>query len=171
MMIEIIIIGVGGGLIVWVDKGGFLNIGLESVGVKLGLVVYGFGNDWLMVIDVNIVFGWIDLDNLIGGKLDCLDVVVVWRVIDIYVGEVLFFDMEVVVEVILKVVNSCMVGVIWLVSIECGYDLKWFVFMLFGGGGVFYVGVMLVEVGIGWVIVLCYLGVISVMGCVIVDMC
>lgn len=86
------------------------------------------------------------------------------------VGELFDFDFMVVVEVIIWVVNFCMVGVIWLVFIECGHNLGDFVVMFFGGGGVFYVGALIKDVGLKSVLVFCYFGVILVLGCIIVDM-
>lgn len=86
LMIEIMIIGVGGGLIVYVDVGGLLEVGFESVGFDFGLVCYGCGNICLMVIDVNFLFGCINVQCLIGGFLDEFDVEVLCWVIEMYVG-------------------------------------------------------------------------------------
>jgi N-methylhydantoinase A len=65
-------IGLGGGSIAWVD-GNTLKVGPESAGSAPGPVCYGKGGTEPTVTDANLVLGFIDADNFLGGrmKLDC----------------------------------------------------------------------------------------------------
>jgi len=75
LMVDVIMVGIGGGFIVWVLLEGMLKVGLCFVGVSLGLVCYFGGGLEFMMIDVFLFFGYI-LEYLFGGEiLLCCDVV------------------------------------------------------------------------------------------------
>lgn len=169
LMIDLVIIGVGGGLVVFIDDVGGFNVGLCLVGFELGLVCYGCGGDELIVIDVQIVLGCFDFDMVFGGDL-WLDVDLVCKVVEEKIVWFLGLLVNDVVLGIIRIINNNMVLVIWLNLVVCGIDFWEFFIMLFGGVGLLY-GVVLVEVvSVCDVVVLVVLGIIVVVGLLKIDL-
>ena len=71
-MIDIQTLGAGGGSIARVDAGGILRVGPDSAGADPGPACYGKGGEAPTVTDANLVMGYLDPDNFLGGaaKLD-----------------------------------------------------------------------------------------------------
>lgn len=72
-MIEVDTIGAGGGSIAWVDPGsGSVEVGPQSAGAQPGPAAFDLGGTEPTVTDADIVLGYIDPDNFLGGamKLD-----------------------------------------------------------------------------------------------------
>src|SRR5207302_787419 len=65
-------VGAGGGSILWIDAGGALQIGPHSAGAVPGPVCYDQGGEEPTVTDANVVLGYINPAQLVGGavKLD-----------------------------------------------------------------------------------------------------
>ena len=59
----------GGGSIGWVDKGGILNVGPQSMGAVPGPACYGAGGTEPTNTDTQIVLGRIDPDYYLGGEM------------------------------------------------------------------------------------------------------
>src|SRR5258708_3149921 len=70
--LDIASIGAGGGSIGWVDGGGVLHVGPQSAGAEPGPACYGKGGTAATVTDANLVLGYLDPGNFLGGdrKLD-----------------------------------------------------------------------------------------------------
>src|SRR5690349_2442783 len=70
--LDIASIGAGGGSIARVDAGGILHVGPQSAGAVPGPACYGQGGEHAAVTDANLVLGYLDPDNFLGGdrKLD-----------------------------------------------------------------------------------------------------
>lgn len=120
VVVELLEIGVGGGSIVCIDMG-LIEVGLESVGADFGFICYGMGGIWFIVIDVNLVMGYLNLDYFNGGVMR-IDVVVVVKGIEIIVGDLFGLFVGEVVWGIHVVVNSNMEWVMWVILVECGCD-------------------------------------------------
>ncbi len=67
-MIDIQTLGAGGGSIAKVDPGGVLRVGPESAGADPGPSCYGKGGTAPTVTDANLVLGYLDSNNFLGGK-------------------------------------------------------------------------------------------------------
>ena len=67
-MIDIQTLGAGGGSIARVDPGGVLRVGPESAGADPGPSCYGKGGVAPTVTDANLVLGYLDSNNFLGGK-------------------------------------------------------------------------------------------------------
>ena len=69
--LDIASIGAGGGSIARVDAAGF-HVGPESAGAVPGPACYGNGGTFATVTDANLLLGYLDADNFLGGtrKLD-----------------------------------------------------------------------------------------------------
>ena len=66
--LDIASIGAGGGSIARVDAGGILHVGPESAGAMPGPACYGQGGTNATVTDANLVLGYLDPDNFLGGE-------------------------------------------------------------------------------------------------------
>src|SRR5437870_5761869 len=68
--IDIRSIGSGGGSIVWIDEvSGTMRVGPISAGAQPGPACYGRGGTQPTVTDADLVLGYIDPDNFLGGRL------------------------------------------------------------------------------------------------------
>src|SRR5207302_344287 len=65
--LDIASIGAGGGSIARVDTGGILHVGPESAGAVPGPACYGQGGTDATVTDANLVLGYLDPGNFLGG--------------------------------------------------------------------------------------------------------
>src|SRR5204863_3912307 len=66
--LDIASIGAGGGSIARVDAGGVLHVGPESAGADPGPACYGNGGTEATVTDANLVLGFLNPDNFLGGR-------------------------------------------------------------------------------------------------------
>ena len=67
--LDIASIGAGGGSIARVDHSGVLHVGPESAGAQPGPACYGRGGVEATVTDANLVLGFLDPDNFLGGRV------------------------------------------------------------------------------------------------------
>ena len=67
--IDLIEIGAGGGSIAHVNDLGLLNIGPESAGADPGPACYGAGGEGATVTDADLVLGYLNPDNFLGGAM------------------------------------------------------------------------------------------------------
>src|SRR5712692_8699740 len=66
--LDIVSLGAGGGSIAWVDSGGILHVGPRSAGAVPGPACYGKGGTAATVTDANLVLGYLDAGNFLGGR-------------------------------------------------------------------------------------------------------
>lgn len=67
--IDLIEIGAGGGSIAHVNDLGLLNVGPESAGADPGPACYGQGGTEATVTDADLVLGYLNADNFLGGEM------------------------------------------------------------------------------------------------------
>jgi N-methylhydantoinase A len=67
--IDLIEIGAGGGSIAHVNALGLLNVGPESAGADPGPVCYGAGGTDPTVTDADLILGYLNADNFLGGQM------------------------------------------------------------------------------------------------------
>jgi N-methylhydantoinase A len=67
--IDLIEIGAGGGSIAHVNDLGLLNVGPESAGADPGPACYGQGGSAATVTDADLVLGYLNADNFLGGEM------------------------------------------------------------------------------------------------------
>src|SRR5437762_7556455 len=67
--LDIASIGAGGGSVARVDSGGILHVGPESAGAMPGPACYGQGGAEPTVTDANLVLGYLDPANFLGGEI------------------------------------------------------------------------------------------------------
>ncbi len=132
-MIDLHIIGAGGGSIAWMDPGGALNVGPRSAGAEPGPACYGHGGRDATVTDANLVLGRLDPDLFHGGRSK-LDVNAARRAVG-SIAESMGLPIEAAALGILKVVDANMVKGIATVTVQRGIDVREFALLSFGGAG------------------------------------
>lgn len=132
-IIDLHIIGAGGGSIAWQDPGGALAVGPHSAGAEPGPACYGRGGTRPTVTDANLVLGRLSAEYFNGGRmrLDCdkarAAVDGLARAMGLSVAETALG--------IIRVVNANMVKGIAAVTILRGIDVRDFALLSFGGAG------------------------------------
>lgn len=149
-MLDIQTIGAGGGSIAYIDEGGILRVGPESVGAFPGPACYG-NAEIPTVTDANIVLGLLLPDKFLGGKFD-LNPEMSHNSIE-KLAKQLSMDKYQVADGIHKIVNAHMDKAIRVISIERGYDPKLFSIISFGGAGGLHSAELAQQLNIPWVII------------------
>ena len=129
--IDIHTLGAGGGSIAHVDAGGILHVGPESAGALPGPACYGRGGSAATVTDANVVLGFLDPANFLGGRAR-LDAGAADRAVAA-VAKRLDTSTVAAAEGIQRVVNTNMAEGIRIVSVRRGADPRRFALLAFGG--------------------------------------
>ena len=126
-------IGSGGGSIAWLDEGGLLRVGPQSAGSRPGPACYGNGGTEPTVTDADLVLGYLDADNFLGGRMH-LDRDLALRALAT-VGQHLGMEPEEVAVGVFRIINSQMADLIRKSTIEQGHDPRECVLVAYGGAG------------------------------------
>jgi N-methylhydantoinase A len=129
--IDIHTLGAGGGSTARVDLGGILHVGPESAGADPGPACYGKGGTAATVTDANVVLGYLDPGNFLGGRTR-LDTGAALAAVEKIAGQ-LGITAVAAAEGIHRVVNANMAEGIRLVSARRGVDPRRFTLLAFGG--------------------------------------
>ena len=132
-IIDLHIIGAGGGSIAWIDRGGALNVGPHSAGAEPGPACYGRGGVEPTVTDANVVLGRLNPDNFNAGQMS-LDRGAARRAVSA-IAKKLGASVEEAALGIVRVVNANMIKGIATVTIQRGIDVRDFSLLSFGGAG------------------------------------
>ncbi len=151
-MLDIHTIGAGGGSVAWVDSGGALQVGPQSAGATPGPACYGRGGENPTVTDANLLLGFLDPENFLGGEMKLHKDAARNAVVKKIAGP-LGLDAIKAAEGIFRIVNNNMSNGIRVVSVQRGYDPRDFVLVAFGGNGAIHAGVQARELGMRKVIV------------------
>ncbi|MDP7652314.1 MAG: hydantoinase/oxoprolinase family protein [Rhodospirillales bacterium] len=151
-MIDIHVIGAGGGSIAWMDDAGALKVGPHSAGAEPGPAAYGRGGDEPTITDANICLHRLNPVVLLDGRMP-VDKAAARRVVEDHVAGPLNLDVETAAHGILRIANANMSRAIRSVSTERGYDIKEFALFAYGGAGPLHAAEIAVECGIPTVIV------------------
>ncbi|MEU7815477.1 hydantoinase/oxoprolinase family protein [Pseudonocardia sp. NPDC049154] len=126
-------IGAGAGSIASV-RGGVLQVGPESAGARPGPACYGRGGTLPTVADADLVLGYLNPDNFLGGRLT-LDVDKARAAIDEHVAKPTGLTVEQAAEGIKTIVDARMADLVRQVTVEQGYDPTDFAVFAYGGAG------------------------------------
>jgi len=129
--IDIHTLGAGGGSVARVDAGGILHVGPESAGADPGPACYGRGGVQPTVTDANVVLGYLDPGNFLGGRIP-LDAAAARAAVG-RVASALGADVVRAAAGIARVVNTGMAEGITIVSVRRGVDPRRFALVAFGG--------------------------------------
>ncbi|MEM7543443.1 MAG: hydantoinase/oxoprolinase family protein [Pseudomonadota bacterium] len=139
-------IGAGGGSIAWIDSGGMLRVGPHSAGASPGPACYGQGGTEPTVTDANLVLGYINAENFLGGRM-ALDVDAAHEALA-SVGTPLGMDVVETAAAIYRIVNTEMVGAMRAVSVMRGVDPRGYTVIVGGGAGGMHAAKIAQELGV-----------------------
>jgi len=151
-MIDIHVIGAGGGSIAAIDDAGALKVGPRSAGADPGPAAYGRGGLFATLTDAQIVLHRLNPVALLDGRLP-VDETRARAVLDEHVAAPLGLTLEAAAEGIIRIANANMGRAIRAVSTERGYDLRRFALFAYGGAGPLHAIDVAEECGIPIVIV------------------
>ncbi len=129
--IDIHTLGAGGGSIAWVDPGKILHVGPESAGAVPGPACYAKGGTRATVTDANLVLGFLDPANFLGGRIG-LDARAARTAVDAVAAKLGTTALAAAAG-ISRVVNTNMAEGIKIVSVRRGVDPRKFGLVSFGG--------------------------------------
>ncbi len=124
-------IGAGGGSIAWVDALGVLKVGPQSAGARPGPACYGRGGEVPTVTDANLILGYLNADNFLGGAMT-LDREAAVRAFE-PLAERLGTTVEETAAGVHKIMNSHMADLLRGSTIERGLDPRDFDLFAYGG--------------------------------------
>lgn len=151
-MIDIHVIGAGGGSIAEIDDAGALKVGPRSAGADPGPVAYARGGTEPTITDANIVLGRLDPVALLDGRLP-VNAAAAKKVLKEKIADPLGISLEEAAHGILRIASSNMNRAIQSVSTEKGYDIRDFALIAYGGAGPLHATDLADEAGIGKIIV------------------
>jgi N-methylhydantoinase A len=151
-MIDIHVIGAGGGSIGWIDDAGSLKVGPRSAGAMPGPAAYGRGGTEATLTDANIVLRRLNPTALLRGAMP-IEVDKAYAVIESRIARPLGLSVEVAAHGMVRIANANMSRAIRSVSTERGHDLGQFALFAFGGAGALHGAEVAAECGIGTMIV------------------
>jgi N-methylhydantoinase A len=161
-------IGAGGGSIAWIDEGGSLRVGPRSQGADPGPACYQRGGDKPTITDANVVLGWVDPSEFLGGDMEAA-AEPAREVIQRDVADPLGLDLVEAATAIEEIAIANMSNAVRLVSTSKGYDPRDFALVAFGGAGPLHACDVARDMSIPTVIVPPYPGINSALGCLLVD--
>jgi N-methylhydantoinase A len=135
--LDIVSIGAGGGSIARVDAGGVLHVGPESAGADPGPACYGKGGSDATVTDANLVLGFLDPKNFLGGRAQ-LDRAAAGMAVDRIAHALGVSRLDAALG-IHRIVNTRMAEGIRLISVRRGVDPRRFGLLAFGGAAALHV--------------------------------
>jgi len=127
-------VGAGGGSVVWIDKGGALQVGPQSAGALPGPVCYGLGGSAATITDANVALGYISPTEIAGGSVK-IDMGAAARVLEAQVATPLGMSLLEACHGVYQVANARMTRAIKAVTTERGRDPRQFTLIAFGGSG------------------------------------
>jgi N-methylhydantoinase A len=140
-------IGAGGGSLVWIDDNRMLRVGPQSSGADPGPACYGRGGTSPTITDVNVILGYIDESNFLGGEMR-LDRAAAEAAIDRLNIKMGLSRIEVAAGAF-KIVNAHMADLIRRSSLDRGRDPRDFVLFAYGGAGPLHIAYLARDLGIG----------------------
>lgn len=151
-MVDINVIGAGGGSIAWMDDAGALKVGPHSAGAVPGPVAYGRGGTLPTVTDANVILHRLNPVTLLDGKLE-VKAEEAKQAVREKIAEPLGIGVDEASIGILRIANANMGRAIRSVSTERGHDLSQFALMAFGGAGPIHACDVAAECGIPTVLI------------------
>jgi N-methylhydantoinase A len=151
-MVDVHVIGAGGGSIAWLDDAGALKVGPHSAGADPGPVAYGRGGTEPTLTDANIVLHRLDPVALLNGRMK-VDEDAARHVIAERVAAPLGLTVEQAALGIIRIAVANMSRAIRSVSTEKGHDVGEFALFPYGGAGPVHAVAVAAECGISRVLV------------------
>jgi N-methylhydantoinase A/oxoprolinase/acetone carboxylase beta subunit/N-methylhydantoinase B/oxoprolinase/acetone carboxylase alpha subunit len=138
-MIDIHTMGAGGGSIASVGPGGILHVGPQSAGADPGPACYDKGGEDATVTDANLMLGYLDPDNFLGGRAK-LNKDLAAKALEERVANPLGMTTVEAAYGVSRVVATTMAEGIRLMSVQRGVDPREFAILAFGGAAGLHAG-------------------------------
>jgi len=161
-------VGAGGGSIAFVSKSGALQVGPASAGADPGPASYGRGGEEPTVTDANVVLGYLNPDNFLGGEMS-LDAALAERAIEERIAEPLDLSVLEAAQGVVDIANATMNDLIRQITVQAGHDPREFSLVAFGGSGPTHAVALAQALGIKQVVVPPSPGVLSAFGMLLAD--
>ena len=127
-------IGSGGGSIIWIDElSGTMKVGPHSAGADPGPACYNRGNEEPTVTDANLILGYLNPDNFLGGKF-ALDKNSSLHTMQ-RIADRLHLDVVEAASGAVQIVEFHMADLMRQMTVQRGLDPRDFVVYAYGGGG------------------------------------
>ncbi len=150
--VDIQAIGAGGGSLCRVDPATrTVRVGPESAGAEPGPVCYGRGGETPTVTDADVVLGYIDPANFLGGRMK-LDRAAALSAVQ-RVADQLGLGLFEAASGIARIAEMKMADIIRKMTVEKGFDPRDFVLHAFGGAGPVHAAVYGAELGVRKIVV------------------
>uniref|UniRef100_UPI003100A9D7 hydantoinase/oxoprolinase family protein n=1 Tax=Neorhizobium sp. EC2-8 TaxID=3129230 RepID=UPI003100A9D7 len=150
-MVDVNVIGAGGGSIAWLDDAGGLKVGPQSAAAVPGPAAYGKGGTDATISDANIVLQRLNPIALLDGAMP-VDREAALKAVGA-VAEKIGRSVEDTAWGIIRIAVANMARAIRAVSMDKGHDLKSFALMAFGGAGPLHSSLVAAETGLNTVII------------------
>jgi N-methylhydantoinase A len=166
--LDIVTLGAGGGSIGKRDRSGLLSVGPESAGAVPGPACYGQGGAGATVSDANLVLGYLDPANFLGGRrlldLDLATAVVAKLAADLGI------ETADAAAGIHRVINSRMADGVRVATVRRGVDPRGYTLLAFGGAAGLHITAVAAELGINRVAIPVAASVLSAWGMLNTDL-
>jgi N-methylhydantoinase A len=166
--LDIITLGAGGGSIGKLDRSGLMAVGPESAGAVPGPACYGQGGMLPTVTDANLVLGFLDPENFLGGRrrldLDAATAAVA------RLAAALGISTEDAAGGIHRLVNSRMADGVRVATVRRGVDPRGYTLLAFGGAAGLHITSVAAALGVARVAVPVEASVLSAWGMLKTDL-
>lgn len=166
--VDMVSIGAGGGSVAWIDEGGSLRNGPQSMGADPGPACYMKGGEEPTNTDANLLLGRLNPDMFLGGEMK-ISPEAAEKAVKEKIADKLGMDVVEAANAIIKVANANMCDAVRIISIRRGYDPREFALVVFGGAGALHGAYIAHELEIPRVVVPPWPGITSAFGCLLVD--
>ena len=166
--LDIVTLGAGGGSIGQLDRSGLLTVGPESAGASPGPACYGQGGAAATVTDANLVLGYLDPANFLGGRRtldrDAATAALARLAADLGI------DTQAAAAGIHRLVNTRMADGVRVATVRRGVDPRRYTLLAFGGAAGLHITAVAAELGISRVAVPLTASVLSAWGMLNTDL-
>ena len=166
--LDIVTLGAGGGSIAHLDRSRLLQVGPQSAGADPGPVCYGQGGTEPTVTDANLVLGYLDSANFLGGRRT-LDKAASEAAVARLAGE-LGIELITAAAGIHRLINTRMADGVRVATVRRGVDPRKHALLAFGGAAGLHVSAVAAELGMARVVVPLAASVLSAWGMLNTDL-
>jgi N-methylhydantoinase A len=166
--LDIVTLGAGGGSIAHLDRSRLLQVGPQSAGADPGPACYGQGGTAATVTDANLILGYLDPANFLGGRR-LLDIAAATNAVA-QLADALNIDTIAAAAGIHRLVNTRMADGVRVATVRRGVDPRRHALLAFGGAAGLHVAAVAAELAIGRVVVPLAASVLSAWGMLNTDL-
>ncbi len=166
--LDIVTLGAGGGSIAHLDRSRLLQVGPQSAGAEPGPACYGQGGTAATVTDANLVLGYLDPANFLGGRRQ-LDVAAATDAVA-RLADALSIETIAVAAGIHRLINTRMADGVRVATVRRGVDPRGYALLAFGGAAGLHVAAVAAELRVGRVVVPLAASVLSAWGMLNTDL-